>query len=214
MTIKGIIFDLDGTLTNTLSMCVQGFREAIEPLFGKRVSDAEIIATFGPSEEGTVMALIPEHYEEGLAAYLSAYERLLPSCPGLFEGATDLLADLQKSGKPIALVTGKGPGSTKLTLAHFELEPFFSHIATGSPQGSVKALRIREIVDDWRLKPDEVLYVGDTPSDVTAAREAGVRIVAAAWSPEADTAALRALDPDAVVHSSGELKTWIQQHDA
>jgi len=43
-----------------------GLREAIETLSGKRFSDAEIIATFGPSEEGTVMALVPERYEEEL----------------------------------------------------------------------------------------------------------------------------------------------------
>jgi len=214
MNIKGIIFDLDGTLTNTLSMCVQGFREAIEPLSGRNFSDAEIIATFGPSEEGTVRALVPERYEEGLAAYLSAYERLLPSCPGLFEGARELLAALRKSGKPVALVTGKGSGSTKLTLAHFKLGPFFSHIATGSPHGSVKALRISEVVEHWGFSPEEVLYVGDAPSDVTAAREAGVQIVAAAWCPEADATTLQSLHPDAVLASIAELKAWLQQDDA
>jgi len=208
VNIKGIIFDLDGTLTDTLSTCVQSFREAIEPLSGRHYSDAEIFAAFGPSEEGVVATLVPEHYEEGLAAYLREYKRLLPSSPGLFEGTMEILAELQGAGMPVALVTGKGPGSTRLTLEHFELESFFSHVASGSPQGNVKTLCISEIVGHWGFDPKEVVYVGDAPSDVTAAREAGVRIVSAAWCPEANAQVLLDLHPDAVLYSLGELKSW------
>jgi len=53
------IFDLDGTIGNTLPLCVTAFREALESLAGRPLSDAAIMATFGPSEEGTVMALVP-----------------------------------------------------------------------------------------------------------------------------------------------------------
>ena len=55
--IKALIFDLDGTIGDTLPLCIKAFRRSIEPLIGRSVSDAEIIATFGPSEEGTIMAL-------------------------------------------------------------------------------------------------------------------------------------------------------------
>jgi phosphoglycolate phosphatase/pyrophosphatase PpaX len=51
--IKAVIFDLDGTVANTLPLCIQAFRQSIEPLIKRSVSDAEIIGTFGPSEEGT-----------------------------------------------------------------------------------------------------------------------------------------------------------------
>ena len=61
--IKGLIFDLDGTIGNTLPLCIQAFRQSIEPLAMKKLSDQDIIATFGPSEEGTIQTLIPEHYE-------------------------------------------------------------------------------------------------------------------------------------------------------
>jgi phosphoglycolate phosphatase/pyrophosphatase PpaX len=48
--IKGVIFDLDGTLANTLPLCIQAFRQSVEPLTLKPLSDAEIIATFGPMD--------------------------------------------------------------------------------------------------------------------------------------------------------------------
>lgn len=209
MNYKGIIFDLDGTLTDTLSMCVQAFRQAIEPLSGRSFSDEEIVATFGPSEEGVIMELVPHEYEKGLAGYLTAYESLLPSSKGLFPGSTELLSELTAAGIKLGIVTGKGAGSATITLDRYGLSQFFSDIATGSPKGSIKAACIREIVGRWGFKPDEVLYVGDAPSDITAAREAGIGIVSVTWSPEADEAALKALQPDAIAGRIDELKTWI-----
>ena len=64
-TIRGVLFDLDGTLGNTLPVCIGAFRRAVEPFAGREVSDAEIVATFGPSEEGTVHVLAPEPRRRG-----------------------------------------------------------------------------------------------------------------------------------------------------
>ncbi|MEO6455514.1 MAG: HAD hydrolase-like protein [Ginsengibacter sp.] len=74
--IKAVIFDLDGTLANTLPLCIKAFRQSVEPLIMRSISDAEIIATFGPSEEGTIMALAPGNYDKGIADYLHFYESL------------------------------------------------------------------------------------------------------------------------------------------
>jgi len=71
--IKAVIFDLDGTLANTLPTCIKAFRAAVEPLISRSVSDAEIIATFGPSEEGTIQALAPDFYDKGVSGYLKFY---------------------------------------------------------------------------------------------------------------------------------------------
>jgi len=56
--IKAMIFDLDGTIGNTLPLCIKAFRETIETFMKRKISDEEIIATFGPSEEGTIYSLI------------------------------------------------------------------------------------------------------------------------------------------------------------
>ncbi len=46
--IKAVIFDLDGTLADTLPLCIQAFRQSVEPLIKRSISDDDIIATFGP----------------------------------------------------------------------------------------------------------------------------------------------------------------------
>jgi ADP-ribose pyrophosphatase YjhB (NUDIX family) len=100
-----------------------------------------------------------------------------------------------------------------LTLSRFGLSPFFSDVASGSPKGSVKTVCIREIVDRWGFRPEDVVYVGDAPTDIEAAKEAGVRMIAVTWCPEADAATLTALNPDAVVESVEELRALLCRHD-
>ena len=58
--LKAVLFDLDGTIGNTLPLCITAFRESIEPLAGRSLTDEEIVRTFGPSEEGTIAVLLPE----------------------------------------------------------------------------------------------------------------------------------------------------------
>jgi len=210
---KGIIFDLDGTIADTLPLCINAFRMAIEPLANKQFTDEEIIATFGPSEEGTIMALAPNNYEEGLAGYLQYYTVLHNHCPAPFDGIPQLLDYLQHHNIRLALITGKGDKSTAISLQQFGITQYFSIIETGSPHGPVKAERIADVLAAWGdLQKNKVLYIGDAPSDITACRKAGIPIAAAAWAETADAEKLQQLNPDALFYSVNDFSTWIQQH--
>lgn len=212
MTIKGILFDFDGTLADTLLLCIRAFRSSIEPRLGRSVSDAEIIATFGPSEEGTIKAMIPDAYEEGVAAYLSYYEQFHNDYPDLFPGIESLLTDLKSKDVKLGLVTGKGQRSAALSLTLYKLTPYFSAFGYGDWQRNSKATNINRILAEWNVAPDEALYVGDAPSDIVACREAGVPIASAAWATTADPAELEALQPDALFHSVDSFRTWLFNH--
>src|SRR4051812_11530405 len=208
--IKAVIFDLDGTLANTLPLCIQAFRQSIEPLINRTVSDEEIIATFGPSEEGTIMALAPDHFDKGVTNYLHYYQSLHHQCPVPFEGIKELLILLKNKGVRIALVTGKGKHSTNISLQHFELTPFFEIIETGSPYGPRKAEGIQLIIDTLKgIMKDEVIYVGDAPGDIFASRKIGIPVVAAAWAETAEPERLRLLEPDEIFYTINEFENWL-----
>lgn len=199
---KGIIFDLDGTLADTLPLCITAFRQSVEPLTGKPITDEAIIATFGPSEEGTIMKLIPDHYDQGVADYLRFYETLHEMCPAPFEGVHELLQRLQSQGRRIAMVTGKGPHSTAISLRRFGLSDVFEIIETGAPEGPRKPQGIAHVLQEWAdLKPEEIVYIGDAPSDIAASRQAGIPVIAAAWAATADPETLKAMHPDAICYS-------------
>lgn len=207
--LRGVIFDLDGTLANTLPMGIVAFRRAIEPLAGRMLTDAEIVATFGPSEEGTIWALAPEHYDVGIADYLRHYEALHDMVPEPFPEMRELLADMKARGVRLGLVTGKGARSAEFSLRRFGLENTFEAVETGDPTGPRKAEGIGRILAGWGVEPAEAVYVGDSPSDVTAAREAGVAVVGAAWAETTDRDLLAAEKPDALLATVGELKDWL-----
>ena len=200
--IKAVIFDLDGTIANTLPLCIQAFRMSVEPLMNRSLSDEDIIATFGPSEEGSIMALTPEHYEQGIKDYLRLYEQLHYICPEPFSGIRELLAHLKKKNVPVAMVTGKGKYSTAISLKQFNLAQYFETVETGSPKGARKEEGIKAVLQKWNhINKDEIIYVGDASSDITASRNAGIAVVAAAWAKTANAENLKALHPDEIFYS-------------
>lgn len=209
--IKAVIFDLDGTIGNTLPLCIKAFRQSIEPLIGRSVSDAEIIATFGPSEEGTIMALAPNHYDKGVADYLQHYETFHEMCPSPFEGIEELLRTLKEKSVRIAMVTGKGKYSTTISLKQFGLENYFEFIETGMPGGPRKPEGIQLVLNNFSdLAKEEIIYVGDAPSDIAASRRVGIPIVAAAWAETAEPAKLKELEPDEIFFSIADFATWLR----
>lgn len=208
--IKAVIFDLDGTLGNTLPLCIAAFRSAIEPLLNRSLSDQEIIATFGPSEEGTIMALVPQYYDTGLANYLDFYRRLHVMCPKPFAGIEGLLIALKNKAVKIAMVTGKGKHSTQITLKEFGIAKYFEAIETGISSGPRKAEGIQNILALFKdIQKNEMIYVGDAPSDITASKLAGVPVIAAAWAETAAPEKLQALHPDRLFDHVGNFSRWL-----
>jgi phosphoglycolate phosphatase/pyrophosphatase PpaX len=209
MQIKTIIFDLDGTIADTLPLCIAAFKKSIEPLLGTEVSKEDIIATFGPSEEGTIRQLIPEHEEAGIRAYLDHYEQLHHTCPAPFPGIPELLEFLRSKDVQLAMVTGKGIHSTRLSLKQFDLEKYFEVLETGSPEGPNKVNGIRKVLKTLGVNTEESLYVGDAPSDIKACREVGIPIAAAGWASTTNGEELKALEPDWFFGSIDEFKGWL-----
>ena len=208
--IRAVIFDLDGTLANTLPLCIKAFRKSVEPLINRSLSDADIIATFGPSEEGTIMALAPDHYHKGVADYLHFYKSLHTMCPVPFDGIIPLLQALKNKGIPVSMVTGKGKYSTAISLQHFNLTHYFDIIETGSPEGARKAEGIQLVLNSLpSIKKEEIIYVGDAPSDITASRKVGIPVVAAAWAGTAEPDKLKALNPDELFDTIAGFSNWL-----
>jgi phosphoglycolate phosphatase/pyrophosphatase PpaX len=209
MRIRGVIFDLDGTLGDTLPICTEAFRSAAAPLVGREYTDEEIHATFGPSEEGAVHVLAPGHGEECLAAYLRHYEALHDACQAPFDGVRELLDALRARDVRLGLVTGKGPQSCAISLRRMGLEDDFSHVETGCPQGPCKPSKVRRILADWQIPPREVAYVGDAPSDVDTARATDLWALGAAWGSMTNPDKIQAKNPDALFREVRELREWL-----
>jgi HAD superfamily hydrolase (TIGR01549 family) len=212
MRLDGMLFDVDGTLADSLPVCLSAFREAIRASTGRELTDAEIVARFGPTEEGMIQRLVPNGWEACLAIYLEAYRRAIAQQPTSLPAMAEALERLHARGLSLGVVTGKGLRSAILTLDHLGLARYFDVVEAGSPTGNVKPAGIRRVLTRWGLGAGRVAYVGDSASDVYAAREAGVVPLGAAWVPTTDAVALRAAAPLETFDSVTGFIRWIEDH--
>ena len=196
MQLKGIIFDFDGTLADTMPAILAGFRACFRQYLGEDYADQQIQSLFGPTEEGIIKQLIPGKWEECYAEYLCHYRRLHP--PQAFNGIREALKLLNDKGVRLAIGTGKGRGSLTASLEITGLENYFELLEVGSDAGAVKPEIIAQLVEKWELPAKQVAYIGDVASDVTASRQAGVVALSAAWAGAAEIAQIQAAKPDAI----------------
>jgi phosphoglycolate phosphatase-like HAD superfamily hydrolase len=210
--LRAIIFDVDGTLADTIPLCVQAFRQALEPQLHRPMSDEEIKAAFGPDEEGTIQSFNPPDVKKATDDFVHYYESLHEEmCPKTFDGIKDLLSTLKSKGVHLAVATGKGKDCCQISLHRFGIQQYFEIIENGSPKGSRKPDAIREIVDAFGVPKDEVLYIGDSPGDVKESRKAGIHVVAAAWAGTADKEKLAKEQPDEIFDSVKDFAKWLEQ---
>ncbi|MDR1384534.1 MAG: HAD family hydrolase [Planctomycetaceae bacterium] len=205
--LKCVIFDMDGTIGDTLPFCVVAFRRTVEYFQKRKLSDEEIFAAFGPSDEGTLQMLIPEHFDEAFSMYLQEYQKLhWEMCPQPFDGVRELLDLLKDQGLRLALVTGKGLPALKITLNVFQMENIFDAIEIGSPTGPNKPVGLRNVLQKLNLQPHEAIYIGDAITDITATKSVSIPIISAAWASTAEIERQKANQPDKICFSIAELK--------
>lgn len=208
---KGIIFDLDGTLADTLPLCVFAFQEALENVTGKRPTVAEVEAYFGYSEEGIAKNLLPDNWSSYLDEFVDIYRKHHHMCDELFDGMRELLGYLKSKNVKMAMVTGKGPQTAEITLDEMKLREYFEYVETGSPKGSVKPECISRILDKWQVPASEIFYIGDSVTDIKDSKIAGVKPIAAAWATTAKPDLLLKHEPHLIFHKVDEFKSFVTE---
>ena len=206
-----VMFDFDGTLADSIPLVVAAFQAMHERLELPVPSASEVIAMFGPSENGILQKLMPEQWKQALLIYLeeyeSSHEKMLPAP---FEGVREMLARLHDAEVAVALITGKGPGTGAISLARLDLLGEFDFVRMGEPDGCRKKDHITAVLAEAGVAPGESAYVGDAPGDMKAASACGVMAIGAAWAPTANAQELRDAGADLVFTAWDDFATWIE----
>jgi len=101
MRLAGAIFDLDGTLADTLPVCFAAFRSALARLGVRHHGDEEIRALFGPSEECIIRQIVPDRWQDAVVGFLAEYDRHLPLlCAGVFPAVSSPSTSCASAGSP------------------------------------------------------------------------------------------------------------------
>jgi pyrophosphatase PpaX len=208
-----IIFDLDGTLTQTNELIFATFNHVTRQYIHRTFTQKEIVAMFGPTEEVAIERIIgPDRIDEAMDEFYRFYDEHHPALAKLHSGVRELLEFLKKQGIILALFTGKGKRTTLITLEKFGIKQYFDCIVTGNDVVNHKpsADGIRKVIARFGLEPGEVLMVGDAVSDVKAAHEAGVSIAAVLWDSYGKENVMQ-MEVDYSFHNVNEFVEWLKQ---
>lgn len=190
-----LLFDLDGTLINTKRLYLECYRRAILPYLGRELTTEEIMALRPRSEFRFFRDVVgPERLEACLADFHREYEALHTEYfRGIYPGIPEMLESFRARGHTLGIVTGKSRRSWELTtertrLGGFAALVFDDDVREPKPDPEGIRLALHQLGAD----PGQTYYLGDSVSDIEAARAAGVRPAGALWAKKpADQATFR-----------------------
>ncbi len=112
---KGIIFDIDGTLTSTFDLIFASFNHVMKKYLNKSYSNEEITGLFGPTEDQILDELCGENSEKAKADYYNFYTENHHMAE-LYPGIKELLEYIKSKDIYLSIYTGKGRKAAAITL--------------------------------------------------------------------------------------------------
>ncbi len=215
--LRAILFDLDGTLLDTAPdmvralncLCLEQRRETL-PFDALRASvshgSARLLQIGFPDADARQFAALQHRFLEIYRAALSTHTRL-------FNGMDAVLAELERRGLALGIVTNKPGWLTEPLLAQLELRERFACVVSGDTLSARKPdpLPMLHAARLAGAPAGECVYVGDAERDVQAAHAAGMEALVATYGylhPEEDW---QAWGGDGFVAQPLELLGWLER---
>ena len=211
MRIKGIIYDLDGTIVYTAPVGVEAFLKTMKDLgIPQRYSTEKMVAIMEESLDGFLKTVL-EGYDDllpkvKLTWFNHFYELAFKQEKlKLAEHIIDTLIELRKRGYKLAIGTSNLGAIVELIVERFNLNLYFGDIVTFDDVENPKPAPDTFLfaAQSLSLPPEELLTVGDLEIDVKASKEAGIRSVL--YNPQHKNISTFKIQPDFVISNHLQL---------
>lgn len=174
--ISGVIFDLDGTLSDTREDLVRSINHLREKHGHDLMSTPEAVAAIGRGVEHLVSSVLPDHKEDALASAIDEFKaHYIEHCVDATEsypGIPELLQGLRQRGVPTAVVTNKPQASADQIVKALELEVDLVLGASETLPRKPDPAMLLEAVKQLGCTLFSTIYVGDMVVDLECARRA------------------------------------------
>lgn len=186
---KLVIFDLDGTLTNTLGSIAHFLNVELEKHGIARVSEDDVKLFTGDGAYTLVERVLrkngiddQELLKKILDSYVASYDADYLYLCKLYDGIKELVSELKRRGVKVACLTNK-PNQTAISIVSHFFNDDFSLVwgqrdgfpIKPDPSGAF------EIMKELNVDSEDALYVGDTKTDVLTGKRAGCFVVGVLW---------------------------------
>lgn len=208
---QGLIFDLDGTLVNSLQG-ITGSLNAALAASGLPTHAPEVVREFiGNGARILIQRAAPDDAKNTLLdtleqAFKADYDLTWPNGTIAYDGIVDLLETLQNLGYPLAVLSNKPHPFTEAMVSQMFPSIRFSSVLgqrAGIPHKPDPAGAL-EISAMLQRSPEDCLIIGDSTMDIETAHNAGMRAVAVTWGFH-ERGQLIAAGADALADSPAEL---------
>jgi 2,3-diketo-5-methylthio-1-phosphopentane phosphatase/HAD superfamily hydrolase (TIGR01509 family) len=179
--IKGVIFDLDGTLIEAYEAIYLGLKEALQH-FGREIFPFRELKNYMKADlEATLSHFFsPEEVPKAIPIMRKKYEEVYLDHTYFLDGAKEVLDTLRSQGIPMGVASNKFGRFSRGALSHLGVSDCFESVI-----GAGDVLRnkpypdmIQAVLREMNLTPEDAVFVGDTPTDIETGKEAGVDVYA------------------------------------
>ncbi len=189
MQYKALLFDLDGTLLDSLADLAGSANRMLRTMCFPEHSVSSYRYFIGDGLQTLVERIVPpdqvqeQTILECIRLFRDDYGANWHVQTAMYEGIGQMLDNLTKTGFPMAILSNKPDDFTRACvdklLPHWSFFPIFGHRSNvpkkPDPMGAM------EVADELKLKPGDILYVGDTATDMETACRAGMDAVGVLW---------------------------------
>ena len=204
-----ILYDLDGTIQDSVPLIVESFRKSYEIVLGECTRSVDDLKSYiGRPLRDSFERHDKETADKLTEAYLEYnLKRMKEGAITLFPGVADGLAKIRELGYKQGIVTAKRRSSAMVTIEQLDLEKYFDIMVFGEDTKQSKPHGDPLIEAAKRFGTDDmsrILYVGDASSDLLCARDCGASFALVGWTmmPKDE---LMKLGPDAVLTSLSDI---------
>jgi pyrophosphatase PpaX len=181
--VRAVLFDLDGTLIDTIELIRVSFRYATEKVLGEALPDELTMANVGQPLRTQFEDLAPEHADELVRVYREFNAVHHDELAKAYPGTVEVLQELAARGVRMGVVTSKGSAGAGKGLDLFGLRSFFEVVVSADdvPTHKPDPYPLRFAASAMGVPLGYCVYIGDSPHDMQAAVSGGAIAVAALW---------------------------------
>ena len=207
--VQAIIFDLDGTLIDTIGLILKSMRYAVQDVLGEDPSDELLMRNVGAPLVDMMACFDESRVDELVDSYRTFNRKVHDDLIREYPGTGEVLDQLTRDGVTMGIVTSKSNGIARRGLDlfglghHFEVLVGYDDVPVHKPD----PYPLHYAADLLGVPLEDCAYIGDSPHDMTAAIAGGATAVAALWGAFKEAEVLRP-GPEFALPSIEHLLEW------